>query len=97
MKITMEEVEHVAKLARLELSQGEKEKYLVQLEKILDYVDLLKKIDTKDIEPTSHALALENVWREDKLEPAPDDTIERLLSNAPDREDDYFKVKKIIE
>ena len=97
MKITMKEVEHVAKLARLELSQGEKEKYLGQLEKILDYVDLLKKLDTNDVKPTSHALVLENVWREDKLEPASDDTRERLLSNAPEREDDYFKVKKIIE
>jgi aspartyl-tRNA(Asn)/glutamyl-tRNA(Gln) amidotransferase subunit C len=93
----MKEVEHVAKLARLELSQEEKEKYLGQLEKILEYVDLLKKIDTKDIEPTSHALKLENVWREDKLEAASDEVRERLLSNAPDREDDYFKVKKVIE
>lgn len=97
MKISMKEVEHVAKLARLELSQEEKEKYLGQLEKILEYVDLLKKIDTKDIEPTSHALKLENVWREDKLEAASDEVRERLLSNAPDREDDYFKVKKVIE
>ena len=93
----MKEVEHVAKLARLELSADEKEKYLGQLEKILEYVDLLKKIDTKDIEPTSHALKLENVWREDKLEAVSDEVREKLLANAPDREDDYFKVKKVIE
>jgi aspartyl-tRNA(Asn)/glutamyl-tRNA(Gln) amidotransferase subunit C len=97
LKITMREVEHVAKLARLELSSDEKEKYLVQLEKILEYIDLLKKIDTKDVKPTSHALELENVWREDILNPATEETRERILANAPEREDDYFKVKKIIE
>ncbi|MCB4791636.1 MAG: Asp-tRNA(Asn)/Glu-tRNA(Gln) amidotransferase subunit GatC [Elusimicrobia bacterium] len=97
MKITIKEVEHVAKLARLELSPEEKEKYAGQLEKILEYVDLLNKLDTKDIEPTSHALELENVFREDKLEPCSTEARDRLLANAPEREGDYFKVKKVIE
>jgi len=97
MKITEKEVEYVARLARLELTGDEKIKFAGQLESILSYIDKLNALDTKNIPPTSHALSLKNVWREDKLEVCPDATREALLANAPEREDDFFKVKKVIE
>jgi aspartyl-tRNA(Asn)/glutamyl-tRNA(Gln) amidotransferase subunit C len=97
MKITKKEVDYVARLARLELGEEEKEKYAAQLESILEYIDQLNKVDTKDVPPTSHVLPLSNVWRRDEHRPATPETREMLLGNAPEREDDFFKVKKVIE
>ena len=71
MKITKKEVEYVARLARLSLSEAEKEKMTAQLDSILQYMDKLNKLDTKNIEPTSHVLPLNNVWREDMVKPSP--------------------------
>lgn len=97
MKITQTEVDHVAKLARLELSAEEKGEFAGQLESILTYIDKLNTLDTTNVLPTSHALALKNVWREDEFKPCSDETREMILANVPDREDDFFKVKKVIE
>ena len=97
MAITRKDVEYVARLARLELSEAEKEQYAGQLENILTYVDTLNEADTSNVPPTNHALNLTNVWREDVCRPCPEGTRERLLNNAPEREDDFFKVRKIIE
>jgi len=97
MTITKKDVEYVARLARLELSAEEKEKFAGQLESILSYIDKLNTLDTKNIQPTSHAISLNNVWREDELAQCPESAREMLLSNAPEREDDFFKVKKVIE
>jgi aspartyl-tRNA(Asn)/glutamyl-tRNA(Gln) amidotransferase subunit C len=97
MKITKKEVEYVARLARLSLTNEEKEKFTGQLEAILEYIDKLNELDTKDVQPTSHVLPLSNVWREDVLVQSPDELRERLLNNAPEREGDFFKVKKVIE
>ena len=97
MKITKKDVEYVARLARLKLSEEEKEKFTGQLESILGYIDKLNAIDTTSVKPTSHIMGLKNVWREDELTPCSDAVREALLANAPDRENDYFKVKKVIE
>jgi aspartyl-tRNA(Asn)/glutamyl-tRNA(Gln) amidotransferase subunit C len=97
MTITKKDVEYVARLARLELSPEEKEKFAGQLESILSYIDKLNTLDTKNIQPTSHAISLNNVWREDELAQCTESAREMLLSNAPEREDDFFKVKKVIE
>jgi aspartyl-tRNA(Asn)/glutamyl-tRNA(Gln) amidotransferase subunit C len=95
MKITKKEVEYVARLARLALSEAEKEKMTAQLDSILQYVDTLNKLDTKNVEPTSHVLPLNNVWREDITRPStPRDEI---LANAPDQAEGFYKVKKVIE
>lgn len=95
MKITKKEVEYVARLARLSLNEQEKEKMTAQLDSILQYVDTLNKLDTKNIEPTSHVLPLNNVWREDVIRPStPRDEI---LANAPDQAEGFYKVKKVIE
>ncbi|MCL6584638.1 MAG: Asp-tRNA(Asn)/Glu-tRNA(Gln) amidotransferase subunit GatC [bacterium] len=95
MKITVNEVEYVAKLARLKLSDQEKVLFTQQLDNILQYMDKLNELDTKDIPPTSHVLPLENVMREDEVRPSY--SPEELLANAPDREDTFFAVPKVIE
>ena len=95
MKITKQEVEHVAGLARLELSETEKESLTDQLSNILTYVDKLNELDTKGVEPTSHVLAINNVMRDDA--PRESLTQERALANAPDKAAGHYKVPKIIE
>jgi aspartyl-tRNA(Asn)/glutamyl-tRNA(Gln) amidotransferase subunit C len=95
MKITKEEVLHVANLARLALSEEAIMKFAGQIDEILAHVDSLKKVDTQGIAPTSHAISLTNAFREDEVR-AP---LERDLSlaNAPQKEDGSFVVPKIIE
>lgn len=95
MAISKKEVEHVARLARLGLNEDEKELMAKQLSAILDYADILKKLDTKDVPPTAHAIPMKNIFREDKAENCLE--IEELLNNAPDLEAHMFKVPKIIE
>ena len=94
MKISREEVEHVALLARLELTAEETEIYTEQLNSILEYAAILESLNTEDVTPTSHAVPLHNVLREDQVH----DSLnrEKVLSNAPDAEDDFFRVPKIV-
>lgn len=93
--ITEKDVEYVAKLARLQLSSQEKEKYTIQLEKILGYVGKLKEIKTDNVVPTAHPLDVSNAMRKDEAKPF--SQISALLKNAPETEDTYYKVKKVIE
>jgi aspartyl-tRNA(Asn)/glutamyl-tRNA(Gln) amidotransferase subunit C len=95
VSLTREEVQRVAMLARLQLLPEEEEHLTVQLEKILQYVEKLNELDTRDIEPFTHAVELTNGFREDKAtnRPNPAD----LFANAPAKEDHFFKVPKIIE
>ena len=95
MKISKQEVEHVAKLARLELSEQEKEKLTDQLSSILTYVETLNSLDTKGVDPTSHILDLKNVMRDDVSVSGL--TQEQALANAPDKAAGHYKVPKIIE
>ena len=95
MKISREEVTHVAKLARLALSPEEMERFTDQLSNILTYVEKLNQLDTKNVEPTSHVLTLSNVFREDRARPCL--PVEKALENAPDSEGPFFRVPKIIE
>ncbi|MDD3905344.1 MAG: Asp-tRNA(Asn)/Glu-tRNA(Gln) amidotransferase subunit GatC [Candidatus Omnitrophica bacterium] len=89
-------VKHVAHLGRLELDDKELELYSGQLASILTYISKLNEIDTKDVVPTSHALAtLKNVFRKDVLRQSL--TPDEALANAPSRDDDFFKVPQIIE
>lgn len=95
MKLSKQEVEHVAKLARLAVSEEEKEAFGRQLSEILTYVGKLNELDTSKVEPTSHVLDLSNVFRDDVVReslPAAE-----VLANAPDRVNDHFRVPKIIE
>jgi aspartyl-tRNA(Asn)/glutamyl-tRNA(Gln) amidotransferase subunit C len=97
MKITKKDVEHVARLARLALTEEEKERYTAQLEGILGYIEVLNKADTANVPPTSHVLPMANVWREDKAEPNRLGSHADILKNVPDAEGPFFKVKKVIE
>ena len=93
--ITKKEVEYVARLARLRLTEEEKEKYTKQLADILKYINKLSELDTEKVEPTFHVLQLSNVFREDKVKPSLKQ--EEILTNAPEVEAGHFKVKKVIE
>ena len=95
MEISKGQVEHVAKLARLEVSEDEKAMFSRQLSAILTYMDQLKEVDTEGVEPTATVLPTENVWREDAVKPSL--TQEQALANAPDQADGFFRVPKIIE
>ena len=91
--ITIKDVEHVAKLARLELTEEEKAKFSKQLGDILKYVEQMNKVDTTDVEPMSHAIPIVNVMREDKV--VSEQTKEELMATAPSEEDGFFRVPKI--
>lgn len=93
--ITIDTVRHVAKLARLRLTEQEELLYTEQMGKILDYFDELAAVDTTGVEPMSHALPLTNVMREDEVEVTL--THDALLKNAPSTEDEFFRVPKIGE
>ena len=93
-KITKEEVKKVAHLARLELNENEINNHAEQLEKILDYIRHLEKIDTDDVPCTTRAIEVINVFRKDEKKNY--DCTEDILELAPSREDEYFKVPKII-
>ena len=90
MAISREEVLHVAKLAHLDLTDEEVEKFSEQLSAILDAVSKVSELDLSDVPPTSHPLDLVNVWRED--EPGPSLSLDDVFANAPAREDDFFRV-----
>lgn len=93
--ITIKDVEHVAKLARLELTEEEKTKFASQLSSVIEYMNQLNEVDTTGVEPMAHPYPLGNVTREDAVEYRV--TKKELLSNAPEEEDGCFKVPKINE
>ena len=91
--ITIKDVEHVAKLARLELTEEQKEKFTGQLGAVLEYVNQMNEVDTSDVAPMAHAIDFSNVMREDKV--VYEQTKEELMKNAPYEEDGFFRVPKI--
>lgn len=94
-KITKAEVEHVARLARLDLDEDAKERMRSQLDSILTYIDQLRELDTEGVPPTSHAIPMVNVMREDEVRPS--SPLEAMLANAPERDGNLFRIPKIIE
>lgn len=95
MEITKQEVEKVAKLARLAISSSEQEAFARQLSQILTHVEKLNQYDTTGVEPTTTVLGQVNVFREDAVRPSL--PVDLALANAPEREADGFRVPKIIE
>lgn len=95
MNITVAEVEHVARLAKLELTTAEKELFAGQMGAILGYADKLKSLNTDGIVPTSHAVPMENAFREDVVSPSIG--VEKALVNSPERAGSFFAVPKVIE
>ena len=94
-KITLEQVRHVALLARLELSPQTEERLRADMDEMLAYVDKLNELDTKDIAPTTQVGEAGTPMRDDEVTNLPD--AEAMLANAPSRDRNYFKVPKIIE
>ncbi|MCX7746749.1 MAG: Asp-tRNA(Asn)/Glu-tRNA(Gln) amidotransferase subunit GatC [Clostridia bacterium] len=95
MKINKEMIEHVANLARLNLTEGEKEKLTKEMENILSYVDKLNELDTSNVNPTAHVMPIKNVFREDQVQKSFDR--DKILMNAPSKEEGCFKVPKVVE
>ncbi|GBG55502.1 aspartyl/glutamyl-tRNA(Asn/Gln) amidotransferase subunit C [Sporomusaceae bacterium FL31] len=95
MKITLKDVENVALLSRLEFPENELVKFTEQLNAFLEYADVLSQVDVEGIQPTAHVLPLKNVMRPDEAKPSL--ARELALSNAPEQENGYFKVPKIME
>ncbi len=95
MSISREEVEHVARLARLELTEDEIERFRGQLSAVLERAQRIQALDLDDVPPTSHPVALNNVWRDDAVVGFAD--TEAILANAPEIEDRRFRVPQILE
>lgn len=92
--ITIDQVRHVAKLARLAIPEERLPDFTAKLESILGYVDQLREVDTTGIEPTSHAIPMTNVMRDDVARPSL--SVEDVLRNAPSSDAPFFKVPKVI-
>ena len=95
MKVTKEDIQNVAGLSRLAIPDTETDVYIAQLGGFLEYVENLEEIDTEGVAPTTYALPMQNVFREDVVKPSLDR--EAALSNAPMKEDGYFKVPRVLE
>ena len=95
MKLSHEEVLHIARLARLGLTEEDVDKFREQLSNILENFDILSQVDTTDVPPTAQSIALRNVMRDDEVTPSliPED----ILANAPRREGDCFRVRAVLE
>ncbi len=94
-KIDQIQVRKVAKLSRLELTDQEVQEFTGQLGAILEYVEKMNELDTKDVEPLAHCLPVSNVFREDSIKESLG--TEKTLANAPQRDDAFFKVPKILD
>lgn len=94
MSLTKDDVLKIARLARLELSGEEEERYATQLSAILDYVETLNQLNVEGIEPTAHAVMVPTPFREDEV--VSEVMLEKSLANAPDREETFFKVPKVL-
>ena len=95
-RITSEDVRKVAKLCRLEIPDDDIEKYSNQLEDILEYIAQLERIDTTNVPPTTRAVEVVNVFRDDNVKTSSNDIRDQLLSLAPEREGEFYKVPKIL-
>ncbi len=95
MALTRDEVRHLARLARLSLTEADIGKFQEQLSEILEYFQRLSEVDTEGIPPTPYPLPLHNVMRDDQ--PSPPMPATEVLANAPSREDDFFRVNAVLE
>jgi aspartyl-tRNA(Asn)/glutamyl-tRNA(Gln) amidotransferase subunit C len=93
-KITLDDVRHVAKLARLDLPEPQLVRFTTQLESILEYVAKIAQVDVSGVEPMAHAIPLVNVLRDDQVQPSL--PLDKVLANAPQTDGPFFKVPKVI-
>ena len=95
MAITKKDVEYIARLARLKLPEGDKERFTSQLQRIVEYVEKLNELNTEGVEPTAHVLPLKNVTRPDEVRPSLDRAV--ILELAPRSGEGFIKVPQVIE
>ena len=94
MSVSRKNVEHIAELARLKFNDEELENFTNQLNEILTYVDKLNELNTENVEPLSHPIENNNVFRDDKVKPSV--SKEEALKNAPEKDENFFRVPKVI-
>ncbi|MCL4870677.1 MAG: Asp-tRNA(Asn)/Glu-tRNA(Gln) amidotransferase subunit GatC [Anaerolineae bacterium] len=92
--LTLPEVEKIAHLARLHLTEAEKQQFQQQLSAVLDYMAVLEQLDTRDVPPTAHAVPQQNIWREDYIEPSL--TTEDVFFNTSQHEQQQFKIQSVL-
>ncbi len=97
MRLDKKNIQHIANLARLELTDEELETYGSQLSNILNYIDQLREVDVSGVEPTAQTAGLENIFREDEIEEWDKEEARAALEQAPELEDGQVKVKRVIE
>ncbi|MDR0956565.1 MAG: Asp-tRNA(Asn)/Glu-tRNA(Gln) amidotransferase subunit GatC [Endomicrobium sp.] len=90
------ELETTSFLARINIKDKEKEKYLADINAMLNYIKILQEPDVKNLKPTTHVTKIRNVWREDIVKPCPRDVIRQMLDMAPEKEKTFYKIKKVI-
>ena len=95
MAVNIKDVEHIAKLAKLSFSEDEKEKFTEQFNEILSFMEKLNELDTSSVEPLSQVIELRNVLREDNVKPSL--PTQDALKNAPEKDERFFKVPKVID
>lgn len=95
MKLSREEVLHIARLARVALTEAEITRMSEQLSNLLEHFEVLQKVDTDGVPPTAQSIALQSVMREDNVKPSL--PVEDVLANAPRRDGDYFRVRAVLE
>lgn len=95
MTISIEELEYIAKLARIELDKNDRERFNEKLSSVITYIEKIKGIDLENVEPTYSPIPLNNVFREDERKPSLDR--ESLLMNAPKKREGYFQVPKMVD
>lgn len=97
MELNKKDIEHIAKLARLELTEAELEKYGTQLSGVLSYIDQLSEVNTNGVEPTAQVTGLENIFRQDVINECEEDIITEALNQAPESDGRQIKVKRVLE
>ncbi len=95
-KISIKEVEHIASLARIELTEDEKEKFSKQLSDVLEYIEQLQEIDTSKFEPVAQVTGLVNVMRKDAAKTCDEGTRKGIISSFPEEKDGYIKVRQVM-
>ena len=96
MSLSKTQIEHIAKLARLELTEDELKKYGGQLSAVLDYINQLSEVETEGVEPTAQVTGLQNIFREDEIKEWDKKEVKEALADAPELEDNQVKVRRII-
>jgi aspartyl/glutamyl-tRNA(Asn/Gln) amidotransferase C subunit len=91
-----EELENTAFLARIDINDGEKERYLADLNCMFDYIEVLQEPDVVGLKPTTHVTELRNVWREDVVKQCPREVIDKMLNDSPSKEGTFYKIQKVI-